>query len=293
MEIKFVNADPQRGADRLGFAFFIAVAIHGMIIFGVGFTYLKSKSSTTSLAVTMALLPSDESPEDASFVAQTNQQGSGDQSDKTKQARTNRIPDYLATVLRDTQLLQQSATEQKVRHSTERAITSRQTSQLTKQQIATRGEQLSSDLENNDSPNLVSELSSLRARLDTQQQAYNRLPDILRLTTASARKAEHAAYLEYWINKVELTGNLYYPEQARQQKLFGELRLAVTVSPDGAVESIEIIRGSEHRLLDQAAVETVRRASPFEPFPEHMMNWDKIEIIQTWRYLPGNHMRAQ
>lgn len=293
MDIKFAEADPHQGADRLGFAFFIAITIHGLLIFGLGFSYLNSQPDIISLAVSMAQYPSEKTPLDASHIAQANQQGSGDESDKIRQARTSQRPDYLADVLRDTKVLKQSATDPKMQHAAERAIATHQTSQLISQQLAAKGQQDSAYLENADSQNLLNELSSLRARLDMQQQAYNKLPKTLRLTTASAKKAEHAAYLEYWINKVELTGNLYYPKQARQQKLFGELQLAVTISPDGVVDSIEILRGAEHRLLDQAAIETVRRASPFEPFPLSMNDWDKIEIIQTWRYLPGNHMRAQ
>ncbi|RLA48325.1 MAG: energy transducer TonB [Gammaproteobacteria bacterium] len=293
MEVHFPAADPHQGYDRLGFAFFLALALHSLVIFGIGFNFLKPQPATTGLDVTLAQHPTGEDIEDADYIAQANQQGSGNITDNKNEITTDQLADYSADVLRDTDPLLPTHVEQTVSDLAERIITSEQASRLVKQQVAENGEHESTSIDKEIPPALIKEFSSLQAQLDTQKQAYSKLPDILRLTSASTRQADHAAYLKYWVDKVELAGNTHYPEEARRRKLFGELRLAVTVLPDGSVESVEILLASKHRILDQAAVETVRRASPFASFPKEMRQWDKIEIIQTWRFSPDNRLRTR
>jgi protein TonB len=293
LDVSFTSADPHQGNDRLGFAIFLAIALHSLIIFGVGFDFLKSQPSATALDVTLAQHPTTETIDDATYIAQSSQQGSGNISNEKNLITTDQIADYAADMLRDTQPLQQTQTRQASAHMAERTITTIQDSTAVSQQIAEAGERTSPNLDQEISPTSIKEYSSLRAQLDDQKQAYSKLPNILRLTSASTKQADHATYLKYWIDKVELTGNRHYPPEARSKKLFGELRLAVTVLPDGTVESVEILQSSKHHVLDQAAVETVRLAAPFSAFPKEMASWDKIEIIQTWRFSPDNRMYSR
>ena len=58
--------------------------------------------------------------------------------------------------------------------------------------------------------------------------------------------------------KVERVGTLNYPAEARG-KLYGNLRLTVTIRPDGSVESVELDRSSGLKVLDAAAFKIVRR----------------------------------
>jgi len=58
-----------------------------------------------------------------------------------------------------------------------------------------------------------------------------------------------------------------YPKQARRQNLEGTVRVAFTISANGSVSGIRVSRSSGHTILDQAAVDMVRRASPMPKFP--------------------------
>lgn len=104
---------------------------------------------------------------------------------------------------------------------------------------------------------------------------YSRLPRALRTTALSAQAASQAEYLAAWVERVEAVGNRHYPSEARQRKLFGELQLAVTLLPDGSIAGIDILRSSDHPLLDYAARDTLLRALPgrndctLEPFRDH------------------------
>ncbi|MBV1932452.1 MAG: TonB family protein [Porticoccaceae bacterium] len=293
MDVSFTTADPHQGNDRLGFAIFLAIALHSLIIFGVGFDFLKSQPSATALDVTLAQHPTAETVDDAAYIAQASQQGSGNISDEKNEITTDQIADYAADVLRYTKPLQPTQARQASAQMAKRTITTIEDSEAITQQIAESGEQTSPSLDQQIAPTLVKEFSSLRAQLDNQKQAYSKLPNILRLTSASTKQADHATYLKYWIDKVELTGNRHYPPEARYKKLFGELQLAVTVLPDGTVEGVEILQSSKHHVLDQAAVETVRLAAPFSAFPKEMATWHKIEIIQTWRFSPDHRMHSK
>jgi len=115
---------------------------------------------------------------------------------------------------------------------------------------------------------------------------------VLRITSASTKAADHAAYLRYWIDRIEMVGNNNYPEEARQKSLYGDLRFAVTLLPNGTVDSVQVLLSSGQRVLDQAAIRTVRLASPFAPFPPEIKQWDKLEIIRTWRFVPSNHLNT-
>ena len=84
-------------------------------------------------------------------------------------------------------------------------------------------------------------------------------------------------------------GNLNYPTLARQQQLYGNLRLLVALLPDGDVHTIRILQSSGYKILDDAAIRIVNLASPFSPFPMELReNVDILEIIRTWKFHKGN-----
>jgi protein TonB len=139
-----------------------------------------------------------------------------------------------------------------------------------------------------------SEIASLQAKLAMQRQAYAKQPRVKTLTSVAARASNDAEYLNLWQERIELIGNLNYPEEARKQKIYGQLRLLVTVLPDGSIHDITILKSSGHRILDDAAVRIVRLSAPFAPFPPALRkDVDRLEIIRTWKFEPGNHLSSQ
>jgi protein TonB len=137
-------------------------------------------------------------------------------------------------------------------------------------------------------------IASLQAQLDIQQQAYANRPRRYTISSASTQKRHDALYLDNWRKRIELVGNQHYPDEARQNEIFGSLRMMVTIRPDGSVAEIRVLQGSGHQVLDQAAVDIVRLAAPFGVFPEELRdNVDLLEIIRTWRFRPGNAFSSQ
>ena len=94
-----------------------------------------------------------------------------------------------------------------------------------------------------------------------------------------------------WQAKIEMIGNLNYPEEARRRNISGNLLLDVAIDHAGNVDSISVRRSSGHKLLDDAAIRIVRLAAPFGPLPPEMRKeTDILHIIRTWQFLDNNRL---
>src|SRR5205823_4242501 len=105
----------------------------------------------------------------------------------------------------------------------------------------------------------------LQAQIDKQLDEYQQRPR-KKFIGANAAEYRYAHYEEDWRAKVERVGTVNYPAEARG-KLYGNLRLTVTIRPDGSVDSVELDRSSGLKILDAAAFKIVRMAAPYAAFP--------------------------
>ena len=271
--------------DRLGFAACIALALHAAIILGITFTQEDRSQAATKLEITLAQ-HSDKAPTEADFRAQANQQGSGTLEEKAM-LTTREKADFVDNVIREVNPQQQVSANQAASAELEKLITSissdRKIQQLKPQQE--QAEQKEGQQADLTILERSLEIASLEAKLDIQRQAYAKRPRIRRLTSVATQQADDALYLHQWREKIESVGNQNYPEKARQQQVFGELRLVVSLFSDGSVHKVQILESSGQKILDQAAIRIVHLASPYAPFPSEMRkNVDILEIIRTWRF---------
>lgn len=56
----------------------------------------------------------------------------------------------------------------------------------------------------------------------------------------------------------KLAEHLYYPAEAIAGNLEGEVRLILTLTPDGSIDDVQLAASSGHRLLDDAAIRAAR-----------------------------------
>jgi periplasmic protein TonB len=127
----------------------------------------------------------------------------------------------------------------------------------------------------------------LQAQIDRQIDEYQKRPR-KKFIGANAAEYRFAQYEEDWRVKVERVGTLNYPAEARG-KIYGNLRLTVTIRPDGSVESIELDRSSGLKVLDAAAFKIVRMATPFAAFPPDIRrDTDLLVITRTWFFGQGD-----
>lgn len=282
----FINHDQ----DRLGFALLLALAVHVIVLFGVGFTVDRPRQAAPSLEVTLAVTATEQPPEKADFLAQSNQLGGGDQPQPSELSQVQ-MADFTETRVQDAlPVLDSPAPPAPASGADPTPITVLAPSSSAAPVPADAAAPAAAEPQ--PSPQVSEEIASLRARLSKLRNSYSRLPNVLRVTAVSTRADPAAAYLDDWETLVETVGNAHYPDEARRDHIFGNLRLAVRLRPDGTVDDVEILASSGQRVLDLAAIRTIRLAAPFKPFPAELRQWDRMEIIRTWQFMPGNRLQT-
>jgi protein TonB len=68
-----------------------------------------------------------------------------------------------------------------------------------------------------------------------------------------------------------------YPRAAFTSNVQGRPIVRFTLGRDGRLLSVELVTGSGHRVLDEEAVATIKRAAPFPAFPAELTQAEK-----TW-----------
>ena len=279
-----INAKPN---DRLSFTAFVAVALHAAAILGIGFTWQIQQSSSPTIEVTLSQFSDEVAPDDASFIAATNQIGSGD-ADEVLEKTTTSEADFIANVEQDVAPEPILVLPDDAELDLDAELTTE-----TSSDFAVNAEQDDpADAENGFNTKtleeLAKEIASLDARLAREAQQQAKGPRVRRLTSVSTRRTSDAYYLQSWRRRVESVGNLNYPEEARQKQLYGDLKLLVTIRPDGSLQNVRVIVSSGHKVLDDAALNIVRPAAPYPPFPAEMKkSTDLLEIVRSWQFRPS------
>lgn len=281
------------GQERFYFTIFLSTIVHAIVILGVGFSYFNEVNSEPALDITLAQYRSDAPPENADFLAQENQQGSGS-ADEILAPSTPVDADF------HDDRIQEVAPQPTAPESSPAEINQQDIVTTTESNRFVPGEQedviQEEELPPGDelSPEELSlAIASLQAQLDTQRQEYANRPRKYTISSASTQKSHDALYLDSWRKRIETVGNQNYPRQAREQELYGSLRILVAIELDGEVSEIRILQSSGLRILDEAAIAIVNMAAPFEPLPaEIRAEADILEIIRTWRFHEDNALSS-
>ena len=78
-----------------------------------------------------------------------------------------------------------------------------------------------------------------------------------------------------------------YPSWAKRHRIEGEVGTKFAISASGVSQGIEIVRSSGSKILDEEAVDTIKRASPFPSIPEEIgssLIWMELSIVFTLKY---------
>ena len=282
-----------RPADRLGFTLFLAAIIHLALILGVSFGFSDPAQLSKSLEITLASFKSDKAPEQADYLAQENQQGSGTLEHKAAPKTTEQAPFQDQEVH---QVSTPSAPPPAKKETSQQAAlvtNSPQPEQApVKQQDKTPPAPIQ-PIAGFDSSQLSTAIASLEAEISQVAQSHAKRPKIQRLNAASTMRDKGAWYKDEWRKKVERVGNLNYPAEARHKKIYGSLRLMVSIKRDGTLNEVLILQSSGQPILDQAALRIVRLAAPYSPFTGDLNEFDRLEIIRTWRFDRGDQLSSQ
>lgn len=121
-------------------------------------------------------------------------------------------------------------------------------------------------------------------RLSETTRIPDARPDDL-LAGASTRESRTAAYLNVWKRKVEQVGSMNFPSSARSAGAAANPVLEVVIDADGSLRDVVVRSSSGLRGLDRAAMDILRMASPFEPFPDALRaDHEVLRFAYEWRF---------
>ena len=279
-------------SDRLGFTLFLALALHAIVVLGVGFTQSDRSNADAlpSLDIILANSKSFDPVENPDFLAQADQAGGGNADKKARPGAPVSAPtpvDQRGLSNQDRPELHQ----QQLTISNLYFLTQTESDNYARQQKQQRARddnsRQASDIEQH-----KSKIARLQAEIRQMTVDYAKRPKTITLT-ASTRKAVEASYLASWVQKIEHTGNLNYPREARLKNLNGRLRMSVRLNAAGQVLEMKITNSSGTSVLDEAARQILRMAQPFAPFSEELKERaDQIVIIRTWDF-KSNRFRTK
>lgn len=272
-------------------AMIFSVAFHAFALFGVALVLPDPRSAIDfiqPLQVVLVNAKSKSRPTKADALAQADLDGGGNTADD-RQAKTP-LP-----AIRDDQQFTPEQIAKRVAQLEEES--KRMLTQLKSEHKVAQPElkkRQSSDARSGE--DLVQkslEIARLEAQINKNWDAYQKQP---RRKFIGARTQEYrfAQYIEDWRIKVERIGNLNYPEQARQQKIFGSLRLSVSINADGSLGPIEVSKSSGNRVLDAAAMRIVKLAAPYSPLPPDIRkDTDILVITRTWTFTSSERLESE
>lgn len=269
-----------------------SLCLHAFLIFGIGFVLpdpRKSHNFLQPLEVVLVNSKSRSVPVKADALAQYSLDGGGNTTEN-KRASTplpNLSDDKQFTAEQSTQRLQ------KLEQQVKKLMTQAKNMHSVAQEHAEKQRKDGSNMDGHDLEQRALQIARLEAQITRDFSAYQKLPQ-RKFIGARTQEYRYAQYIEDWRIKVERIGNLNYPTQARQQKIFGKLQLTVSIRSNGTLESVEVTKSSGQRILDAAAVRIVKLAAPYAPFPEDIRKeTDILSIVRTWNFTSADQLESE
>ncbi|QXB45410.1 energy transducer TonB [Acinetobacter seifertii] len=264
-------------------AIILAILLHTLVLLIHFAMPAPSEQSTKEIAI--SIRPAEDAVKHADFLAQANQQGSGTFREAHRMSSNSPTPMTTDASTGEAQL----ETLEKVQQQRELKFEEKVLMTVLSWQKQAEESQRKKALEQLESQfqAKAAMVASLEAQYLQRQQDFSRQQKIKTVDGIQAKKDASAAYLDKFREKVELYGNRYYPEEAKQQQLKGEVRLMVILNAQGGIRAIRLLESSGHSVLDEAAKASVRRGAPFGRFDSNMKDISELRIIRTWRFDPA------
>jgi len=274
-----------RSNDRLTVTLFLAGAFHLIVILGITFAPPRADPSlvpTLEVLLVNSQLPSSAANERASYLAERTQQGSGNADlERTRQPGAGNAPQDSPGVADGTN---EPPAEIGQAGGEGRLLTGR-----------------------DGPPRFIAEIAEADARLPTlpQQELFGMQSPFAGqdddaelqlkgpgrrelLVTASTRSSDVAVYLDAWKRRIEQVGTVNFPNEARRRNLSGNPVIEVALASNGGLVRAAVRRSSGHAELDQAAIDILKLASPFEAFPQQLAaRHEVLRFAYEWQFVAG------
>jgi periplasmic protein TonB len=282
----FGPAPSTTAKDRLTTTLFLVALLHGIVIIGVSFTVLTEPKVRSAPTLEVLLLAagsrSSEANPDARYLSQRSQAGAGTTTEAVRAAspESSMFPAAIEGSAQGNGVeYRESVAGSRAREVlSSRSDRSSVTLQSGHDEPARENETPIALVPTPPSPVIASAADeTVRLRGDT-----SRMLEI----KADTRESALAPYLDAWKRKIERLGTVNYPRDTRQRRMSGNPVLAVTIRADGTLSEISVQRSSGRKEVDQAALNILKLASPFDPFPAALrQRYDQLRFAYEWQFL--------
>ena len=275
--------------DRLSSTTFLAALFHGILILGITFSAPVLRQEEPGSSMDVVLVTSEQSdrtpPDNAVLLAQKNLAGAGnaaaDAVVRTSPGQTLQS-DELGPVQEGGETSAQPGAFQPFRDAPPVLL-----SEDSVRRVADTGEPEQAPQARQTMLPADSSSAELVARFDTQTAIPDAQPREL-LISANTRESRIAGYLSIWKRKVEAVGTRHFPFETRDFSNDRSPVLEVAINADGGLREVVLRSSSGQDDLDRAAMEILRMAAPFEPFPEALRkDYDVLRFAYEWRFSDG------
>ena len=272
--------------DRLLATLFLAGVVHALVILGVTFNVAANESDSApglEVLLTSDELPSADKNDAAAYLAQRTQLGSGNTQEQVaprNRAAHRPIEGQQGEPDGDAETPLTAASD-----SGEERVLTTSSWNTDVRYIGEAGDSGAQARK----PKLIAARAGEDAAEDEAGPAQLRGPQRDELwVTPDSRAAKLAPYLDAWRRKVERIGTLNYPSAALETGAIASPVLEVAISADGTLAKAEVRRSSGIPQLDQAALEILKLASPFDPFPSDLaQEYRLLRFAYEWQFVGG------
>lgn len=271
--------------DRLPPMLFLAALLHGILIIGITFNAIVDDAFSESVSLEVTIVADPERTFDrtdsAEYLAQASQAGGGNTVESVRPSAPAKsalpVDNIGALDARD-------------------LADANNQPDAADQLVATQSEQerrIRDELRQDPVPH-TTRAAELEAGVDTTLSLPqdDRVNFLVRdqnrqsiLLSADTRESSIAGYVDRWKRKIETVGSKYIPERRNLRGLTGSPTLEVTIDASGALAEVVIVQSSGSRVIDEAALDILQRASPFDPFPEAVrVDHPELNFLYKWQF---------
>jgi len=241
--------------DRLGITLFGSALAHVVLLLAVGFVtpnILPDIEQLPTLDIVLVNSRTKDAPDDVQFLAQANQDGGGESDASSRPSTPLPVSTGSTGKPQRAQEQMQTGTVESPSVAQPDVIRADVSDQGLTDPLPSQTETIVS--ENDPADALLTERNQLTAELSQFWQEYQKRPR-RKFVSARTREYQYAEYMEKWRSKV----------------------------------AISLERSSGNRILDNAAMDIVRIASPYDPFPANIQkDIDILHITRTWEFSQSN-----
>jgi protein TonB len=285
---------PEAARDRLSSTLFLAALIHGILILGVTFTADAPRREPAAATLDVVIVTRDYEklapPRNPALLARQNLVGRGNAPVGARLRTALPQSEDTAAPGPDQAGLPIDAAKAGIAAPAEPRLTAatrdRPTVLPAETGAAVPAAQRQTLVGNADTTELLADPDLVTVIPDANPREL--------VVSANTRESRIAGYLNTWKTKVERIGTLNIPgaDELARTRSYPVLQVAITA--DGGLKEAVVRNSSGYRSLDQAALEILRIAAPFEPFPQALRNsYDVLRFEYEWHFINGGAGRGR